>query len=668
MAALPLLVVDDDPVSRERLREALEGTGRPVVPVGGGDEAVAWLERNVPSAVLLDLVMPAPDGFEVLRRLRADSRLTDVPVIVATAVESDEDIRRVFASGADDYVHKPFRTAELIARVRGQLRMSEYVERLGRRERDAQTLLELTRTLASSLDMHEILFTVVHRLAELTGVDRCSIVLVAQASLVGHVVASSDDPRISDLPIDLEKYPEIREVLGTGHAVVVRDAGVHPLLEGVRRDPSHVGFASLALVPIQHEGRPAGVLFLRTRERSAFSDSDLELVDLVAHATAVALRNARILQALRDDVEAIGFARVEAERRVQRFRRYADFFESAADGMLVLDLEGTVMFANPRARELTGQEEEVIRGLSLRDLVIDAEAQRADELLAGFQAGVYPRGVDLSVRHRAGGTLTASASFGSVLHEERLVLVTLRDVTLERRTALELSKTKEFLERVIESSVDGIVYADLEGLVLLYNRAAARMFGWTPEEVVGRMNVRRLYPPGVAEEVMRLIRAPSTSGAGRLEDHRVDMLGREGQTIAVVLSAALVFDHGVPVGSVGVFTDVRQRLQMEAQLARTQEELRIRERQAIVAELAGAAAHELNQPLTAVLGYAELVRRQLDPATPAHAAAGVIIGEAERMAEIVRKVGKITRYETKSYVGEARILDLEKASSEESRR
>lgn len=668
MPLAPLLVVDDDPVSRERLLEALDGGERPVVALGGGGEAIGWLRRNVPAAVLLDLVMPAPDGFEVLRALRADSRFTDVPVIVATAVESDDDIRRVFASGADDYVHKPFRTAELVARVRGQLRMSEYVERLGRRERDAQTLLELTRTLASSLDMHEILYTVVHRLAELTGVDRCSIVIVPPSSSVGHVVASSDDPEISDLTIDLARYPEIREVLGTGHAVVVRDAGVHPLFEVVRRDQSNLGFASLALVPIQHEGRPSGVLFLRTRERSAFSDSDLALVDMVAHATAVALRNARLLQELRDDVEAIGFARVEAERRVQRFRRYADFFESAADGMLVLDPEGSVMFANPRARELTGHEDETIRGLTLRELVTEPELARVDELLEGFAAGVYPRGVDLTVRHRAGGVLTASASFGSVLHEERLVLVTLRDVTQERRTALELSKTKEFLERVIESSVDGIVYADLDGVVLLYNRAAARMFGWTPDEVVGRMNVRRLYPPGVAEEVMRKIREPETSGPGRLEDHRVDMLSRDGQTIAVVLSAALVYDHGVPVGSVGVFTDVRQRLEMEAQLARTEEELRMRERQAIVAELAGAAAHELNQPLTAVLGYAELVRRQLDPGTPAHAASGIIIGEAERMAEIVRKVGKITRYETKSYVGEARILDLEKASGEESRR
>jgi len=102
---------------------------------------------------------------------------------------------------------------------------------------------------------------------------------------------------------------------------------------------------------------------------------------------------------------------------------------------------------------------------------------------------------------------------------------------------------------------------------------------------------------------------------------------------------------------------------MEQRLAQAQEQILAQERQAIVAELAGAAAHELNQPLTSVMGYAELLKRRLERETPAYAAAEVIFSEAERMAEIVRKIGKITRYETKSYVGRARILDLDRSAA-----
>ena len=81
-----------------------------------------------------------------------------------------------------------------------------------------------------------------------------------------------------------------------------------------------------------------------------------------------------------------------------------------------------------------------------------------------------------------------------------------------------------------------------------------------------------------------------------------------------------------------------------------------------MAELAGAAAHELNQPLTSVMGYTELLKRTGLEEAPHERRSGtrreVIFNEAERMAEIVRKIGKITKYETKSYVGRARILDL----------
>jgi len=127
-------------------------------------------------------------------------------------------------------------------------------------------------------------------------------------------------------------------------------------------------------------------------------------------------------------------------------------------------------------------------------------------------------------------------------------------------------------------------------------------------------------------------------------------------------------DKGQPVGSVGVFTDLRDRLRMEARLNEAQEELRTREKQALIAELAGAAAHELNQPLTSVLGYAEIIRRRASDPESVAASAGVIVQEAERMADIVRKIGKITRYETKAYVGAAKIVDLDRSSSDGSDR
>jgi PAS domain S-box-containing protein len=275
---------------------------------------------------------------------------------------------------------------------------------------------------------------------------------------------------------------------------------------------------------------------------------------------------------------------------------------------------------------------------------------------------VYPRGLDLETRTADGDGQILNVSFSSVLHEQGAVLFSFRDVTRERETAIELEQTKDFLERVIESSVDGIFSANMEGEILIFNRAACRIFGYAATDVVGRLNIEQLYPPGMAQEVMAKIRDPRVSGHGRLEDYRVEMMNANGDRIPVSLSAALVMENETPVGSVGIINDMREKLRMEERLHLAQEELRNREKQAIVAELAGGAAHELNQPLTSVLNYAELLTRNLDTDTPLHRAANVIATESERMAEIVRKIGKITKYETKSYVGEQKILDLEAAS------
>jgi PAS domain S-box-containing protein len=653
----PVLVVDDDTVSRHVLIQALANADLPHVAVGSGAEALEQIERVQPSIVLLDLVMPPPDGYQILRILRSRAETRDLPVVVLTSLEGDEEIARVFEAGADDFVRKPFKPVELVARIRGQLRIRGFVEALAKKEQDGRLVLELTQALASNLDFRGILFTVVQRIADVAKVDRVSIVLVREAGEVGYVVAASDDESLRDLPIDLSKYPEIQQVLSSREALVIPDVATHPLLEIVRHEGHKSAFSSLAILPILYEGRPVGVLFLRARHAFTFGDRELALCRTVSSAMAIALRNARVMQTLKDQTQQVTVARFEAERRLRTLQRYADFFESAADGIVVIDAGGHLLFSNPRARTITGYSEGDLAGRRVGDLFASEHATLAHELRVGFTRGRYPQNVDVQVRRKTGEIAILSMNFNSVLREEGVVLCTFRDVTAERAVEHELLKTKDFLQRIIDASVDAIVSADLEGRILLANPAAERVYGIPVAELLGR-DVRLRYPDGVAHDVMRLIRA----GGGRVEGLRTELLDVNGERVPVSLSAAQLYEGDTPVGTVGIFTDLREKVRMEQRLAQAQEQLLAQERQAIVAELAGAAAHELNQPLTSVMGYAELLKRRLQPETGAYSAAEVIFNEAERMAEIVRKIGKITKYETKSYVGRARILDLDRSA------
>jgi PAS domain S-box-containing protein len=352
--------------------------------------------------------------------------------------------------------------------------------------------------------------------------------------------------------------------------------------------------------------------------------------------------------------------KTRAQRRLNFFKPYAEFFRNSADGMVVVSYSGDVLYANPVAKAFAAQHSAPPGGTSVIDFLQASDRRRAAMLTKALQAGQSPMSSDFAVTTTSGAhVLSVSASV--ISKNAKAILLTFRDVTSQRETERALTHTKDFLERVIDSSVDAIVSADLKGNILVFNRAASRIFGYPPGTVIGRLNVRDLYPQGGAQTVMRRIRSPEDGGSGRLEGYETFMIDRQGQTIPVRLSAALVREDGRPVATVGVFTDIRQELAMRERLTQAETDLREKEKGVALAELAGMTAHELNQPLTCVLSYSELLQRkctQPDVIT----AASVIIGQAQRMAEIVKRIGRITRYETKTYVGGASILDLDKAA------
>ncbi|MBK7398626.1 MAG: PAS domain S-box protein [Myxococcales bacterium] len=659
-----MVVVDADEAERRKVLTALAQARMPAVGVASLDELTTHVEAAGQPALVV-LALP-PAGMSDARA-RLGELLGPEPVARLCVVEADDDSVGLLEGFADDVVLRPLQLPELVARTRKQLERKAAVDELAQRNADAQVLVELTQALASSLDLREILHTVVVRTAEVSKVDRVSIVLVRDNEATGFVVVSSDDQKLRDLPIDLNQYPEIRHAIAERRPLLIEDAATHPLMQTVRGPErnSSIPFATLAIVPLLFEDRPMGVLFLRAREATSFDDRTLALLRTLANTTAVSLRNARILQSLRDQTQQITYARYEAERRMRGLQRYADFFESLDDGVLVMDTEGYLLFTNPRARQLTGYDEKDLEGKRILDVVLPEDRDKARSMRPAEGAPNKHVATDLRIRRKDGVVRIFALTWSSVLHESGAVLLSLRDVTNEREGVIELAQTKEFLEHLIESSVDAIVSADMHGCILLFNRAAERVYGCPASAMIGT-SVERLYPEGIARKIMRLIRSEELGGLGRLEGFRTDAVAVTGERVPIILNAALMTRADKPIGTVGIFTDLRERMRIEQRLEHAQEQLRIQEKQTIVAELAGAAAHELNQPLTSVMGYAELLRRRLEPGTPQHHAADIIVGEAERMAEIVRKIGKITRYETKSYVGSARILDLDRASREDS--
>lgn len=116
-----ILVVDDDPDVRRLVEMKLHLDGIETVSAGDGAEALEILGEQSVDLVVLDLMMPVMDGYEVCRRMQADPVLSSIPVIMLTARAQANDIEAGFDIGATDYIVKPFSPRELLSRVRGVL-------------------------------------------------------------------------------------------------------------------------------------------------------------------------------------------------------------------------------------------------------------------------------------------------------------------------------------------------------------------------------------------------------------------------------------------------------------------------------------------------------------------------------------------------------------------
>lgn len=120
-----ILIADDDSLLRALLQHKLAAENYQVVPAEHGGEVAALVRDHAPDLIVLDAMMPVMDGFEVLRRLKAENGTRDIPVIMLTALKRQQDVVGGLQLGAADYLAKPFIPDELVQRIRRILNAGE---------------------------------------------------------------------------------------------------------------------------------------------------------------------------------------------------------------------------------------------------------------------------------------------------------------------------------------------------------------------------------------------------------------------------------------------------------------------------------------------------------------------------------------------------------------
>ncbi len=196
--------------------------------------------------------------------------------------------------------------------------MAHHVEVLTRQRRDAAVdkgdlycVLEILKAISARRRSHDILFVFVEKIAQIVGIDRCSVVRLWGGSEMGHVLASHEDSQVYNLLIDIRKYPELQHVLHTGSKVVVNDVQNDPIVGEFAAELAAAEIASLLVIPIVLHDENVGSLFLRAaRRKGVFSDREINFCEIVAEAAANALERAHLFESIQRANERLEYLAV----------------------------------------------------------------------------------------------------------------------------------------------------------------------------------------------------------------------------------------------------------------------------------------------------------------------------------------------------------------------
>lgn len=240
----------------------------------------------------------------------------------------------------------------------------------------------------------------------------------------------------------------------------------------------------------------------------------------------------------------------------------------------------------------------------------------------------------------AGGEKWDDRVFSPIIGEDgevRYVIESVRDVTRVKILEKLYSTMRELIDNVVQSSVSGILAADRKGNIILINEAAEELFGYTASEA-DRINIEDFYPEGVAREIMRKLRDKNTSEKGKLPITKVNILTRDGEEIPVEMTAAIIYEDGEESATAAIFNDMREKLAVEKKLREAQSQVLQTEKMASLGRLAAGVAHEINNPLTSILLYGNIMQEKLEKDHPLGKNLNYILEDAERCRDIVKNL------------------------------
>jgi len=321
---------------------------------------------------------------------------------------------------------------------------------------------------------------------------------------------------------------------------------------------------------------------------------------------------------------------------------FKNLFEHIATGVFISSKEGKFLNANQALLDMLGYDtKEAFLNINLpQDLYVRPEDRRTFQEMMERDGRVIDYEVEF--KRKDGSTipilLTGHARYdqgGNIIGYEGLNV----DLTQRKLMEKELREAYDFMNKIVQSSPNAITATDMKGNILIWNQGAEETLGYKASDVIGKMNIRKIYSEGVARKVMQMLRSDESGEVGRLNSYPMVYVRRDDEIVEGNLSAAIIYDaNGNEIASVGSFVDLRDRLQMERALRDTQEQLLQSEKLAAMGRLTSQIAHELNNPLYGIMNTLELLKTEIPADNKRRKILEMALSETIRLSDLLRKM------------------------------
>jgi PAS domain S-box-containing protein len=301
--------------------------------------------------------------------------------------------------------------------------------------------------------------------------------------------------------------------------------------------------------------------------------------------------------------------RRKAEKELKETKEFLEsVIESTKDGILIVDAKGYILSANSAIEQMSGFAREDILGQHASSIIVDDKETR--RLILEKTAELFEKGsTTYEAKYRTGsGTPIDVECTASMIKNNQGEYVAgvavLRDISERKRTQREIQEGKEFLERIIQGSKDGIIICDDKGCILSVNRAMAEMLNLEKNDIEGKHSAE-LHgdDAGEKKKVRDKIDELIEKGFTAYETH---YLRKDGTKIEVECYNSMIRNNGECIGGIAIVRDITERNRMHQQMLQS-EKLRS------LGELAGGVAHDFNNVLAAILGRVQLLKTQFKP-------------------------------------------------------